>query len=126
MPQIGVFQCPECGALWNPGKNELNTRLNVRKNRYAILLRKQSELAATKPEDVTSEYKIKSSKLKTDILIEEHALRCLREELKGNPVQIWQMRYAKALEVARSMMTDERYNKFKDALDAACKPKEIR
>lgn len=120
------FQCPVCGALWTPDKNELSERMNTLKTRYSRLLKKRDELVTNGMDDTSYEFKFKHSQLKTELLIADHAIRCLRKELQGEPTQVWQNRYAKALEVAQSMLDESKFQKFKDAIDEACRPKELR
>ena len=118
-----VFQCPNCGAQIDMESNELAIRLNQLKTRYAKLMQEREKLMQKHIDDKDFEYKIKHSRIKTELTLVEHTIRCLQHELAGKPVELWQLRYNKALEIAKTMMGSKTYEKFKYELDRACAPK---
>lgn len=124
--QMAALQCPQCGALWKPDTNEIMLRMNTLKLEYTRLQKRRDRLMEEHHDDTSHKFKFEMARLKTDLAATDHAIRCLREELKGSPVQLWQLRYEKALEVAKDFLSDAMYEKFKQAVDEACRPKGLR
>lgn len=121
-----VYQCPQCGALINFSRNEMTQRLEFLKARHLRLIQDREKLAEEHASDNSFEFRAKFAKLKTEIMVAEHAARCVRAELTGNPVQMWQNRYEKALALYGEMHGASALTKFREALDEACRPKELR
>ena len=119
----GRFQCPQCGALWNPNRNDVSERLNLYKSKHARLLKKREQLINSNMSTTSYEYRLQVSELKTELLVCEHTISCLRAELMGQPVQMWQMRYQSAMDIAKEFMSINQYDEFKRRLDEACRPK---
>lgn len=123
---MGKLQCPVCGALWSPTKNALTERINALKIKHSQLLKKREDLVNEHYDDNSYEFRFKHSKLKAEIAESEHCIRCLNAELKGKPVQLWQNRYAKALQVAETMLNPQQFAKYKEEIDRLCRPEGLR
>lgn len=118
----GLCQCPDCGALWKPDRSEVVAQLNVLKTKYSRLINRREKLVAGGMTDELK-YKIEYSDIKNSLFATDLCIKALKSELQGNPVQMWQMRYEKAMEVAKEMFGEQKYEKFRQAVTDACRPK---